>query len=385
MSVVNRKFICISFSHLTDRTSHNLCIDYLVEQGVEVEYWDIVAITRHEYTESHRKVTSYLRVLNTWDDLTAKLKLPENKNAIYLMSLPYAPNFMGVFRLMTRLNCLMVTFAWGASPVVYARPTPSIFRTIRQPLFWPKKVFDKILMLLLTRMRLVKPMDLVFAAGAVLAKRQSPKTKVVPINFIDYDNYVQIQSNERLVNEGPYAVFLDTNLPYQADLKVCGLPALDPEKYYRSLNRFFELVESEYGLRVLIAAHPKSNYGSDAFDGRVSLRDNTPLLVRDAEFIITQTSASVSYAVLNKKPIIFIYTDDMLKLYQDTLMPQLHELSSYLESPLINIDEVTDGNQIAIGITNLDRYEKYKYDFLTTLESECTTTQQIFLRELSKC
>ena len=230
---------------------------------------------------------------------------------------------------------------------------------------------------------LLKPVDIVFAAGEVLVKNQRFAAKVVPINFVDYDNFMRLRSGKRVVRDSPYAVFLDTNLPYQVDLGVLGLPTLNPQNYYFSLNRFFDLVESQCSVTVVIAAHPKSNYGTDTFNGRACVRDLTPELVRDAEFVITQTSTALSYAILNLKPAIFIYTDDMVSLYAETFMRQLHDISGYLDAPLVNIDQLTAGSRIIIKAPNKERYECYKYDFLTTYESESTTTREIFFNALS--
>ena len=378
-----RKVVYISFVHLTEKYAHDWSIDYLIAKGVDVEFWNIVAITREKYTESHIKASNYSHELKSFSDLEARLNLPENRAAVYFMMVPGAAQFIRVLRLMSKYDCRMMYMAWGASPITTTRPSRQLLKHLGQPLQLAKRIFERLAMIVSMRSGLLKAIDTVFAAGEVLVKNQRFAARIVPINFIDYDNFMRLRAAESVVHDGPYAVFLDTNLPHQTDLRVLGLPALDPHNYYFSLNRFFDRVESQCGVKVVIAAHPKSNYDMDRFHGRACIRDLTPQLVKYAEFVITQTSSALSYAVLNFKPAIFVYTDDMLSLYTDTFMRQLHEISGYVDAPLGNIDRIADVSQIIIRPPNVERYECYKYDFLTTHESENTSTREIFFRELS--
>ena len=121
-------------------------------------------------------------------------------------------------------------------------------------------------------------------------------------------------------------VFLDINLPYHSDLAFCGRPQIDPVAYYRSLNRFFGLLEREYGIEVIIAAHPRADYDRTTFEGRQIFRLVTAELVRDAEFVLSHTSTAMSYAVLNAKPLIFIYTDAMAAVYQRLFIREMRTL-----------------------------------------------------------
>jgi hypothetical protein len=82
------------------------------------------------------------------------------------------------------------------------------------------------------------------------------------------DHYVRSLSEKTRPVEGSFAVFLDINLPYHTDLKIVGWPTIEPHEYYASLNRFFDLLEERFGIKIVIAAHPKANYGREIFQGR---------------------------------------------------------------------------------------------------------------------
>ena len=79
-------------------------------------------------------------------------------------------------------------------------------------------------------------------------------------------------------------------------------------------DKLFNYLETKYSVRMVVAAHPKSNYHGDEFGGREIIRGNTMELVKNAEFSIVHGSMSISYSVIFNKPIILAITDEMMKL-----------------------------------------------------------------------
>lgn len=380
-----RKVIYVSFVRLTDKISRDWYIDYLIEKGANVEFWDIVSLVREEHIDAGMKTVAYLHIFRTYNELEARLCLPENREAFYVMLISYGGRFTRIIRLLSKYNCRMLFIAQGALPSL-SRPTWwKILNHLGHPLRLLKIIFDMPKVYAYRRLKLIKPFDIIFAAGAVMMEYDKYAAKMVPINLFDYDHYRRIKSEEGRDVKGRYAVFLDVYLPYHNNLRLQDWPAVNPGSYYRSLNRFFGLLEMEYGIKVVIAAHPTANYSREAFQGREIYRLRTPELVRDAEFVITHHSTSISYAVLNVKPVIFIYTNEMLSLYKETAVRLIHAQATYLDSPIYNVDEITQGKQLVIKEVALNRYEDYKYNFLTTHESEHTTTQEIFWREINAC
>lgn len=378
-----RKVIYLSYIRLSDRVSRDWYINYLIEKRVEVEYWDITNAVRERIEERHSILTGYLRSFECLDELDARLATPENRDAVYVLLISYEVRLLPVFRLLAKYNCKTVRLVWGAMPVTRVSAERKLLKLLFTPSLLAKKVIGRIALMAAETLRLVNPTDVVFAAGRVCVSGQRFAVKVVPVNLVDYDHFVRVRSLVRFFQDVRYAVFLDTNLPYQSDLKFCGLSALSPSKYYASLNRFFSLLEAEYKIKIVIAAHPKSDYGPEVFEKRSIFRGVTPELVRDADFVISQTSTALSYAVLNLKPVVFVYTDEMSALYEKTVMKQLQDIASYLDSPLVNIDAIEGVTDIPLETCNRKRYESYKYSFLTSSESEYSTTQEIFFNELN--
>lgn len=377
-----KKVIYISFMRLSDKVSRDWYIDYLITQGVTVEYWDIVPLL-FSGNELGLKKTDYLRTPRSYQEIQAKLRLPENKGAHYIMLVSYEGRTARLYRLLSKHGCRMFSIAWGELPINRgSRWRGAFVRLLANPVRFAQDFFYKVKAIIYRKLKLVKPYEVVFCAGGALLASAHYASKVVPINMVDYDHYVRVTSQKNRLTEESFAVFLDNYLPHHPDFEISGWPVMEPDGYYVSLNKFFKFVEVRYGIKVVIAAHPKADYGIETFQGRKIYRGLTPELVKDADFVMSHHSTSINYAVLNHKPIIFIYTDEMARLYKRTIVKFLHDFANYLDASLCNIDKITRDDQIVLPRVNEERYEDYKYNFLTTHETENVSTQEIFWREI---
>jgi hypothetical protein len=383
---VNRKIIYVCFGRLTDKMARDWYIDFLIEKGVNVEYWDVVSLLREEHSEGGEQRPRYLRLFRTYDELELALALPENRDALYLILITYVAKFARIFRLLSKRDCRMLYFAWGALPHDPGYRWRKMVAWLSTPGAIVRELLSRSKASALRKLKLVKPFEVAFVAGGALLGGNNHAKRVVPVNYFDYDHYVKTRDagGARLVAE-PYAVFLDINLPHHSDLEFCGRPRIDPTRYYQSLNRLFRLLEAEYRIKVVIAAHPRASHDPATFEGRPTLRLVTADLVKDALFVLSHTSTAMSYAILNAKPLVFVYTDAMAAAYQRSFMREIRTYADYLDAPIYNADEVSSGRQVDIQHVNSRRYERYKYDFLTSRQSEGLSTQDIFWSEISSC
>lgn len=377
------KVIYVSFVRLTEKVAADWHIDYLIERGVCVEYWDIVSLVREEHTERGAIFPAYLRVPRSFADLEAMLRLPGNRDAIYVMLISYAGRFTRIFRLLSKYNCRMVRFASGLLPQDPGYRWRKIAAWLSTPGRFVREISGTVKASALRKLKLVKPFAVTFAAGDASMTNNTDTVKVVPINFFDYELFVKARANcERRLVTGRYAVFLDSNLPYHSDFAFCGYQRIDPVGYYQSLNRFFGLLERDCGVSVVIAAHPRADYDDATFQNRQIHRLVTAELVRDAEFVLAHASTAMSFAVLNAKPLVFIYTDGMAATYKHSYIRAMRCYADYLDASIYNVDEVSNGHQVATRPVNPACYERYKYNFLTSRQSENASTQEIFWREI---
>lgn len=370
---------------MTDRIARDYFINHLIENKVEVEFWDIVAFTRETHNEFGELDVNYLRVLKSYDEFKNLVKRKENINATYvtLISLHWRPRL--VFQILSKYKCKKVFVSWGLTPIA---PAPLLQRAatklIKQPMDFFRILFEVSCLYAYKKLGLIKPFDTVFTAGSVLSQDAQFAKKNITLNSCDYDNYIYAKKFRNSFVPKKYAVFLDINLPFQSDFGLTNAKTVNPNDYYRSLDQFFTLLEEQYEVKIIIAAHPKTNPSTTMFGNRKIYRLITAEMVKDADFVVTHHSTSLNYAVLNVKPLVFIYTNEMEKLYSNGRVRAVKALASYLDASVYNVDKLPPDNKILIKKPNQMRYDDFKYSYLTSKVSENSASKDIFLREINK-
>lgn len=374
------RVVYLSCIPLTAKVARDWYVDYLRESPrVHVEFWDITCLLRGQVTEHHQQAAEYVREIGSFPEL--EMAIAEKRDAVFVLLLPKTWAFRKVFRLLSQHHCKTAIVKWGAMPAWGSTARASMLCWLLSPRLLLSKIRNRVHAFILGQSCYVQPYDLVFAAGQVMLSRHEAARHLVSIGLCDFEQYVLSQQGERLV-EAKYAVFLDIYLPFHSDLTLVGMRPLNPESYYAELDSFFVAVERKYGLQVVIAAHPKARYLNDEFRGRKIFTEKTAPLVRDAEFVVCHASTSVSYAVLNRKPLWTIYTDEMWTFYQQTYMQHIWALTAYLQVPLLNASQVNESMLPPLEQPKVDLYAAYERDFLVTPGIECGQSKEIFLREI---
>lgn len=139
-----------------------------------------------------------------------------------------------------------------------------------------------------------------------------------------------------------FVVFLHQAIPNHPDFRRQGYsPEPDSELYYAELNAFLRHVSLMLNKNVLIANHPRSPLSETRLnfpdftveDGR------THELCSSCSHVITHSSTAINFAVLSRKPILFI-TTDRLASYND----EIPLLASWF-------------NKVPLNISNPDSYK----------------------------
>ncbi|KOR27505.1 hypothetical protein TI05_18855, partial [Achromatium sp. WMS3] len=100
------------------------------------------------------------------------------------------------------------------------------------------------------------------------------------------------------------------------------------------------------------------------FGNRYMKKGNTAQMVRQAKMVLAHGSTSISYAVLWKKPILFLTTNELERSW---MFPQIEVMATSLGKKVINID--TPFEQINWDkelYVNEDKYQEYKERYIKT-------------------
>lgn len=158
----------------------------------------------------------------------------------------------------------------------------------------------------------MKPADFSVFGGRRSARTVFPvgeSTTPIWAHAKDYDLYMEAAAKRHETKD--VAVFIDEYLPYHRDLQAFGNRSpMEAATYYSLLRRLFDRVESELGLRVVIAACPRADYHDKPglFGDRKIGYFQTADLVASSRLVIAHCSTAINYAVLFRKPVLLTTT-----------------------------------------------------------------------------
>ena len=133
---------------------------------------------------------------------------------------------------------------------------------------------------------------------------------------------------------------------------------------YPSLRSFFKYLEKISKKEVIIAPHPKTKIRnkSSLFGYRKVISNKTQELIKNADYVLTRNSTAITFALVYKKPIILIYTDEIFlkESYWNSL-----DISKNLKVPLININKFKNFKIYKPNKKILKHYLNYLNNFCT--------------------
>jgi len=197
------------------------------------------------------------------------------------------------------------------------------------------------------------------------------KTKIIWAHALDYDLYLDYEQNRKeILVTRPYAVFLDECFPFHPDFSLRGcrrMPFKWPEEYYSELNDFFSVLEAKLKMPVVIAAHPRTPEGTpDMFRGRQVFQGKTIDLVAHADGVLCHGSTSINFAVLYKKPIIFLMPGKIKRDYYGYLIASF--AAQFGKIPL-EVDSLQSVNFEKELIVDERRYADYRENYIKRSET----------------
>ena len=199
---------------------------------------------------------------------------------------------------------------------------------------------------------------------------------------LDFDLYLKEESlTPSPISDERYAVFIDQNLAVNHDRVISGMePIVSYDKYFGEMNQFLEYLQDLFGIKVLVAGHPKAgvNHRSD-FNFRI-IYGSTANLIRNSSFVITHYSAALSLAVLWRKPIIPITTDE---INSSKLWNYPFTISRQLGRRTVNVSNFERKSVTSADLSiNSLIYDRYKEDYLKIKGTPLVSIWNIFSKAI---
>ena len=354
-----KKIIIIYSSNYTQRIKNYFDVDYLLNNGILVEYWNLSSITNNEHLSIAVSEGLVERSIESISEFKCLLKKNKQESCVYATTLGFGTYSRHIFHLLSEYK---VDLLLGTDGCIL-NPYKEILNK-RTQLF--SKSFPKLLKTFLDRRFIMNTnyyreckYVLISCCEAKPYYKVSNNTIMVPFNSGDYNNSILHKSNTTPIIEGCYIVFIDQYIPFHNDVQTLSLSCRGEKQYYRYVNEYLSKIEKKYDCPVVIAAHPSAQkyHEHNYFNGRKIYFSNTASLIENCKGAITHDSTAISFAVLFEKPIILIPYVDMSK-----------ETLAYCEGfkRCLNIPMESFGKETyEFRSIDIKAYQKYKYDYLT--------------------
>jgi hypothetical protein len=219
-----------------------------------------------------------------------------------------------------------------------------------------------------------------FFAGNYTKKILKQK-KITKMNIIEYSSFecskfFNLKKKNKTLNlKKKYAVFLaDRHIYLPSENQMFDKHEktfLTDEKWQVPLNNFLTNLEKLFNLKIIIAGHPKSKISLDkkSYYPRKVFSNQTLQLVNKAKFVITTCSTSMNYAVLFKKPILFITSDEIYK--RKNLETRITLMAKYFDAIPVNINREFHRKKVKnFNGFNLKKISTYKSEFLSSIKDK---------------
>jgi len=356
-------------------------IETLIKNNFHVEVWDFSSFLYGEFEQQevmsvHHDKFKYYRFTKK-DEIEDVLSLLTRSDFVNcFIGFSYRTFF--IYKILSKKNIDYSIPLFNTIPVTNNKKNRKSknFRSLIKKIVVLKKktIFDHIINKIIRNhygVFGIKPATLCIAGGtASMDVNQFPcdrTTKILWTHSMDYDIFLQNAGKNLSLYSG-CAIFLDDFLPFHPDFTMINEKApITPEEYYPKLCTFFSYLERNFGVRIIIAAHPRSTYEKlpDYFESRPIIRGETAQLVKECSFVIVHASTSINFAILYQKPIIFLTMDAFNKNEGISRMGEIIENMAFLlgKTPFI-IDHSQSIDFTQEMIIKKNTYEAYKNAYI---------------------
>ena len=359
----NIKVVLMVSAPLTERWKAIYCTDVLASV-FDFEYWDCSSVVALPFGASKKLERDYVYTISSNNELKDKVAgLP--KDVVIIEEIPFRKentlfhtyvskkartiihfdffeyNIIGAMNNKQSSQAdITFSFKTKAKTILYKS---DLLKLLIKLLFRGKKEFQKQYQFIREERRIKK----------ILKENNSTKYKQI-INFSykpqsqysiihpDYEKFLSVDLSQERLLPYKYIVFIDQYFPLHPDLQM-DEPNIDYNAlvapYFASMNHFFDTIENETGLPVIIAPHPSAHYNKNPYNGRKMMYYKTAELIKDCEAVCMHGSNALNFVALWNKPLMLI--NNRAISVPHNLLKYNIAFAESLNMPLYDIDTIT--------------------------------------------
>lgn len=358
--------------------AHLFCVNELIEKGFKILWFDISQFLYPGLHVADEIDVEYLQRLNNFSQLEAIVNDLDPKKTLCFLEIFEDLNTFKIFELFDRNKLTRLRFERFGGSDLYKGEKRTLNDFIK--IFTWKRAINHLKFIRDSKkLEQVRQQENLEYYNCYINSSSISQCDI-RVNHPDYDNYLLKDKTLNRIVDGKYAVFIDVSFGVHPDVIYFSKRKYKKnsnEIWRNKLNTFFEYVEKKYGVEVVIASHPKTNYKPEDFKGRKIIKYETLNLVKHAEFVLMDFSAAFSYCVIYNKKIGIITTKEFYKEFASPL----EILTRKMKLNLFRIDKDSYEN-FEPKYLDKEIRNKYLYSFLTSPETESKTSAEILKEKL---
>ncbi len=378
MSSYNQKeVIFLVESPLTERNYRRYGIQNWINHGWKVNVFDVTSFNAPEFWKevNGEKISSNfkgLTIFKSIDEILFSINNLQNE-VVFIDLLDFKSNNTRI-RKIARVHGVILKLRLGSIPRGQSKKKIlELFRAFINPVIFANKLIlfvkNKVIQI---RTKKFDPDYIVVGGTNSMSNINNKKTSIIKAHNFDYDYFIDFKSVKKNINR-KYLLFLDEDAAYHSDYKRLDIqPFVTANNYYPTIDYGLNKIAESLKLEIKIAAHPRSNYETKLVKFKLpTIKNNTFELIKDADVIVGHSSTAFQLAILLKKPIILVTTNEIQeKDYAKHWEQLIQSLASALGKKIINFNHISNLNNFE-NYLNIDheKYEKYINKYIKTKES----------------
>lgn len=387
-----KKIIYLVSSHVSRRDYERLGIKNWIDNGWKVEVFDITKFFLPTFSkyQNENKSNFYFEGLSIFQNINEVLFTLKNlqDKVVFIDNIGFSSTEQRIRRA-ARNHGVLVRIKLGSIPISKnKRNIPSVLNLITNPI----SLFDKIISFFKNKIEKIAVRryfsDYIVVGGIKsMSGINVKKTSIIKAHNMDYDIFIQ-EKITKLNKQTNSTVFIDGGGAYHSDNIRFGVtPGVTADNYYPVINSGLSEIEKSLKLNIKIAAHPKSNFSIIQKKYNHPIFENKTFeLIRDANVVVSHSSTALQWAVIMKKPIIIVTTDEIQNAtYAKNFKNSIEEFAAILGKRVVNLSQLSSINNWK-DYLNVDdkKYEKYIENYVKTKGSPEKLVWNIVIEYIEK-
>jgi hypothetical protein len=387
-----KKVIYLISSPLSERDFNRFGIKNWVNKGWKVNVFDFTFFLYpkfFKFINGDKLSCNFegLKIFKNINEALIFLEVLENK-VVFIDFLGFS-SAEAKIRKVAKRNGILVRALLGSIPEVKIKININdILNLIKNPiisfeklLFFIKQKFEHI------RSKRTIPDYLVIGGTRHMLSANNKKTSVIKAHNFDYDFFIR-EKYIKLNKKEKFLIFLDEDGCDHSDYVRLGIRApVTADKYYPVIDHGLSEISKSLNLKIKVAAHPRSNFRLKTKKYKHTILENKTFeLIRDAYVVVAHNSTALQWAVVMKKPIIFVSTDEIQnEFYAKGYAKQIDNHAETLGKKVVNLSNTSNINNWR-DYLNVDeeKYEKYIETYIKTKESKQKLLWDIVIEHIQK-